>query len=99
MEKSKNEMAKIFIRFLKDEDAYSKFKNNYFLLNSNFKRYNRGLDTYLQTVVCELLISMAFDWDSTTEGIGYWHLVEKKWIIYLRKYNIFISSFSYEKQW
>jgi len=95
MEKSKNEMAKIFIRFLKDVDAYSKFKNNYFLLNTNFKRYKRGLDTYLQTVVCELLISMAFNWESTAEGIGYWHSVEQKWIIHLRKYNIFISSFSY----
>ena len=65
VEDSKNKI-KFLVNFLKERNAYSKYRHNLFL--------NKGYHyrTFLKMYMNSGLISNAFSWRGTKEGFDYW---------------------------
>lgn len=71
------EIIKEFIKFLKKNRAYSKFKKN--LKNINEDEKTRNIDTYLSITTPYNYLWSAFDWSKTPEGTGYWVNLKDQW--------------------
>lgn len=81
-----------FIKFLKDNDSFDKFKENWY----NFTRFNafKVNGVYNNKIMdfkryflerkpkpyCYIyIISDAFSWNSTPEGFDYWYNIDDLW--------------------
>lgn len=81
-EKRKNKI-KFFVNFLKEENAYGKFKNN-LLKQKGYEIYY----TYLKNYFSEYSIFSAFTWVDTKEGYSYWLKLNEKFVKkYIKKYK------------
>lgn len=65
---------KFLITFLKEKNAYCKFKNN-LLKQKGYGVYN----TYLKKNFDVFVISNAFFWLKTKEGHGYWEKIHDEY--------------------
>ena len=77
MTKMNENKIKFFVRFLKERNAYDKYRHNLFL--------NKGCNykTFLKMFMNGGLISNAFSWRDTKEGFDYW---EKLYDEFVEKY-------------
>ena len=71
---------KLFIRFLKDEGVYYKFKFNYLIQNyhSHLK-----IGVFLRIVHPRRILINAFDFSLSEEGMDYWMCINSKWELFL----------------
>ena len=72
-------MKEIFIKFLKDNNAYDAFVKN--LLIHGFTT----IDNLITTTNPDLWISSAFFWTETAEEHDYWYSIDQAWKIILNK--------------
>lgn len=85
-----------FLNFLKENDCFDKFKNNWYNLKRRscrgFNREYNNLELYLipadkfptltwDYYYCNIIYD-AFPWNSTPEGSNFWHKIHNKWMIY-----------------
>lgn len=66
-----------FIRFIKENNVYDKYKNN--VIN------DKCLISELKKFRMESYISGAFDWLSSKEGIDFWVNMNDKWLNFSSK--------------
>jgi len=80
MEKKQKEIIKLFIRFLKDDGVYYKFKMNYLIQNyhSHLK-----IGVFLRIVNPRRILINAFDFSLSEEGMDYWMCINSKWELFL----------------
>ena len=67
---------KLFIHFLKQNNAYEQFMFN---LNSR-KGYFFTPKKFFNYTFDEDFVSNAFNWDDSLQGYGYWDELEDKWL-------------------
>lgn len=84
-------MIRNFIRFLKSENAYAKYKINLFnpSVESNIKTAFLSKDNVLINRFCGSYICGAFSWRKSNEGYNYWHDLDEKWNNKLSNYDIY----------
>lgn len=84
-------MFKNFIRFLKSENAYAKYKINLFnpSVKSNIKTFFLSKDNVLINKVSGSYICGAFNWRKSKEGYNYWRDLDEKWSNKLSNYDIY----------
>lgn len=73
-----NEIDKEFLSFLKRNDCYCEYKENF--INSGYYFNFREL---MNIEPRKSYISMAFHWSSTLQGFNYWSGMHIKWKEYL----------------
>ena len=64
---------KKFVKFLKYNDAYANYRYNFqrsYLRNSHY--------LFNQCVVSDWIL-LAFDWESSNEGLEFWQKLNRKW--------------------
>lgn len=74
-----------FISFLKKNDCFDKFKNNWY----SQKRYINGKPCFNLKELCDYcdnIINSAFLWSATLEGSDYWDGIYNLWREKLKKY-------------
>lgn len=84
-------MIRKFIRFLKSENAYAKYKINLFKpsVESDIKTAFLSKDDILINRVCCSYICSAFSWRESKEGYNYWRDLAEKWCNKLSNYDIY----------
>jgi hypothetical protein len=63
-----------FIKFLKKNNAYDKFRINY--LNSEY--------LYCNDIILYNYLYESFSWSKTKEGFNYWNNLNNKWHKYIK---------------
>ena len=78
-------LTKIFINFLKDNNALNAYISNLNNIGKDYKYFRKDL-FQRNAILCNyffyeslFLILGAFDWEKTTEGIDYWSKLSSKW--------------------
>ena len=77
---------KIFIRFLKEKNLYSKFFTNYKMKNNSSIVPLESLIDYIiryNNMFCynnQCTEMMLFDWNETKEGFSFWSNENKSWV-------------------
>lgn len=66
--------TKLFISFLKENNCYSQFKDNFYRIG----RYDSFAD-FIHNNRCILWVD-AFHWDESPEGFNYWYFKYCDWI-------------------
>ena len=72
----------MFVRFLKDQGAYTKFVKNFKKASSEATRRAWVATTNYcswEQLPLEILLSFAFIWNETDEGDKYWRDLDAKW--------------------
>lgn len=83
----------IFLNFLKENDCFDNFKNNWYnityRMDRGCSRANNAPMIYFFSLREEHawgyyynIIYDAFPWNSTPEGSNFWHKIHNKWMIY-----------------
>lgn len=84
---------KVFLNFLKENNCFDKFKNNWYnatcRMNRGCSRANNVPMIYFFSLrkehaweyYCNIIYD-AFPWNSTPEGEEYWFDIHNKWMIY-----------------
>lgn len=85
-------LLKYFIKFLKEEKAYTSYRKNLMkepdvnLVKQNF--FNKKIKNENISEADSLILG-AFTWSETIEGSRYWHNLYQKWCDYLKEnYNL-----------
>ena len=69
---------KEFISFLKRNDCYYEYKEN-FINNGYYPKFRE----FMHFAPRKKYISYAFFWKNTPQGYEYWNVIYRKWIDYL----------------
>jgi len=95
VEKKQAKKAKKFLRFLKENNVYHSFFDNFRKqsewrskwLNNTLKNYNlkyyKTFDAYLSLINTNDLFRFAFDWSITDSGHMFWRVLNDKWMMKL----------------
>lgn len=79
------ELAKLFLKFIRENKLESKIQANILNYNETFRDYD------LPTVINEItnvnpkIVDSLFVWSITPEGVSYWGIIQAKWLKYLRE--------------
>lgn len=85
-------LLKCFIKFLKEEKAYTSYRKNLMkepdvnLVKRNF--FNKKIKNENISEAGSLILG-AFTWRETKEGYNYWHNLAEKWSNKLSNYDIY----------
>ena len=70
---------KLFVKFLKANGIYQQFNDNVHGLNPP------GLWGKLMTIGGDVMMSSAFKYDQTPEGVTFWTILNHKWLDTLKR--------------
>lgn len=97
-EEYKKAVSILFLRWLKEQDAYNKFKSN--IKNVKYLPTNiwwpihhcKTLEAYLEYVNYMEYIKRAFQWNLTPQTEKYWNTLDLKWLNFLDLNNVKYAS-------
>lgn len=84
---TKQNIKQQFIQFLKQNNIYGKFINNFNNRNKMSKYYHEtSFMKYFKLTTDRYLIANAFPWVDSPEKFCFWEDMDDKWIMYLHDY-------------
>ena len=75
--------TKLFIDFLKENNCYAKFKDNFYRENPE-----KDFAEFMCSNIYNILI-IAFSWSETPEGREYWRNMNYKWVDFLSSNQLY----------
>ena len=78
MECANHDDIKIFFRFLKEQNAFARFIEEF----NNF--HKKKFISFLESRPCAFYITQAFVWGDTPEGNKYWERIHVDWNEWIR---------------
>ena len=79
------ELAKLFLRFARENKLESKIQANILNYNETFRDYDLPTVINSITKVNPEIVDSLFVWNLTPEGVRYWGRIQSKWLKYLRE--------------